>query len=70
MSSVKGRSQANKGRKPAAVEPQDVPKLLNVGYGNVLVAARVVAVVEGRAWISVNLGTIPPAEYTDALERG
>lgn len=48
LSSAKSRAPASKGRKPAAVELPDVPKLLNVGYGNVLVASRVVAVVSSQ----------------------
>lgn len=48
MSSVKNRARASKGGKPGAAEPPAIPKLLNVGYGNVLVAARVVAVVSSQ----------------------
>ena len=48
MSSVKSRARAGKGRKPGVPDPPEIPKLLNVGYGNVLVAARVVAVVSSQ----------------------
>ena len=48
MSSGKGRSLPSKARKPASVEQPEVPRLLNVGYGNVLVASRVVAVVSSQ----------------------
>jgi regulator of extracellular matrix RemA (YlzA/DUF370 family) len=48
LSSVKGRPQPSKPRRGATPEPPDVPRLLNVGYGNVLVAARVIAVVSSQ----------------------
>lgn len=48
MSSAKARAQPSKSRRGATTEPPDVPRLLNVGYGNVLVAARVIAVVSSQ----------------------
>ena len=48
MSSVKGKPKPSKGGKAGPVTLPDVPKLLNIGYGNVLVASRVVAVVSSQ----------------------
>ena len=48
MSSAKGRAQPSKPRRGTTTETPDVPRLLNVGYGNVLVAARVIAVVSSQ----------------------
>ena len=48
MSSAKSRSGSAQPKKPSAAEVE-IPKLLNIGYGNVLLASRVVAVVSSQS---------------------
>ena len=48
MSSAKSRAGAKPAQKPKPVAEPEIPKILNIGYGNVLIASRVVAVVSSQ----------------------
>ena len=49
MSSSKARSASTRPKKARATDEVEIPKLLNIGYGNILVASRVIAVVSSQS---------------------
>lgn len=49
MSSAKARSVSAQSKKPKSADEIEIPKLLNIGYGNMLLASRVVAVISSQS---------------------
>jgi len=49
LSSARARSGSTPSKNPKHSDGLEIPKLLNIGYGNMLLAARVVAVVSSQS---------------------